>query len=79
MRKHLYTTDAYEKNILSASGSWSYEGVAWYADPDTSKPPVYRMYSPKTTNHFLTADAYERSELIRTGVFRDEGAAWYQP
>ena len=79
MQKHLYTTDANEKNVLGASSSWTYEGIAWYSDPNAAKAPVYRLYSPSTMKHFLTADAYERSELIRTGIFRDEGVAWYQP
>ena len=30
IKQHLLTIDANEKNVLSASGGWTYEGIAWY-------------------------------------------------
>lgn len=79
MKKHLYTTDAYEKDVLDATSSWTYEGVAFYANNSNVGAPVYRLYRSQNAEHLYTQDAYERSELIRTGAFRDEGVAWYQP
>jgi hypothetical protein len=79
MQKHLYTTDAYERDTLDATPSWIYEGVAFYSNPSSSGAPVYRLYRSQNAEHFYTTDAWERSELIRQGVFRDEGIAWNQP
>jgi len=79
MQKHLYTTDSYEKDVLTATGVWSYEGIGWYESPAATANPVYRLYSPTTYEHFFTTDAYERSQLVSRNVFNDEGVAWYQP
>ncbi|NDC96435.1 hypothetical protein EBZ38_17190 [bacterium] len=79
MQKHLYTLDENEKNILSASGFWVYEGISQYMSDAPTARPVYRLYSPVTTNHLWTTDANERDVLVRSGTFRDEGIAWYQP
>ncbi len=32
LSRFLYTTDTNEKNVLSGTGYWRYEGVAWYAN-----------------------------------------------
>ena len=79
LKRHLYTTDQNEKNVLSAGSLWAYEGIGWYSNPSSSGAPVYRLYSPRTLHHFFTTDSFERSELVRTGVFKDEGIGWYQP
>lgn len=79
MQKHLYTTDAYERDTLDATSSWNYEGVSFYSSSSNNNYPVYRLYRPQNGEHFYTKDAWERSELIRQGVFKDEGIAWYQP
>ena len=76
-RKHLFTKDAWERQVLVGSQGWRDEGVAWYSNPSSAGAPVYRLYSP--TEHFFTTDAWERSVLVSNGLFRDEGAAWYQP
>ena len=80
LRKHLYTSDSYEKDVLSSNRDWNYEGVAWNANKNTPNgAPVYRLYLKHNYENFMTTDAYERSVLIRTGVAIDEGIAWYNP
>ena len=79
MQKHLFTTDAYERDTLDATPSWDYEGIAFYSNRSTSGSPVYRLYRAQNGEHLYTRDAWERSELIRQGIFRDEGISWYQP
>jgi hypothetical protein len=77
LHNHLYTTDAWEYNVLASKG-WSGEGVAFFANPSAGTP-VFRLYSPSSHEHFYTSDAWEKSVLVSKGIFRDEGIAWYQP
>lgn len=79
MQKHLFTTDANERDVLRQTASWSYEGVAWYTPDNATSRPVYRLYAAYNAHHFYTTDSYERQQLIQSGVFRDEGIGWYEP
>lgn len=78
MKKHLYTADANEKNVLSGTSSWTYEGIAFYAGANESAP-VYRLYRSQNAAHLYTTDVNERNVLVSSGAFRDEGTAWLQP
>lgn len=78
MRKHLYTADENEKNVLSGTSSWRYEGIAFYAGANNASP-VYRLYRSQNAAHLYTTDANERNTLVNSGSFRSEGNAWLQP
>lgn len=77
IKRHLFTRDSWEVQVLTTSAGWRSEGIAWYAT--TAGDPVYRLYSPITKAHLYTTDSYERSVLIGNGTFKDEGIAWNQP
>lgn len=77
-KQHLYTTDAYERYVLSSNSDWRDEGTAYYVSKAPTSQPVYRLYSPSLAVHHITLDAYERNVLVSQG-WRDEGVAWYQP
>lgn len=80
LKKHLFTVDENEKNVLLASSSWVYEGVAWYANTVApNQKPTYRLYLKNNAENFLTNDANERSILLRSGIANDEGTVWYNP
>lgn len=79
MKKHLYTTDAYEKDVLNRTSSWRYEGIAWYSNPSHGGDPVFRLYSPHNAAHFYTTSPHERDKLKNSGSYRYEGVSWRQP
>lgn len=62
--EHLYTTDANEKNVLSAMADWTYEGIGWYAS--STGTPVYRLYNDALGNHLYTTDTNEVNVLTTT-------------
>ena len=74
---HFYTTNLDEKNFLSNSGSWNYEGIAWYAQNSSDVSPIYRLYNPATGQHFYTANSNEKNYLSNSGSWNYEGIAWY--
>ncbi|MDR0297889.1 MAG: hypothetical protein LBI11_04470 [Streptococcaceae bacterium] len=61
--EHLYTEDANEKDVLSTSRGWTYEGTGWQA-PSTGTP-VYRLYNPTLKNHLYTTDTNEVKTLTK--------------
>lgn len=63
--EHLYTTDAYEKDMIFRYQGWGYEGIAWYA-ADKTGDPVYRLYNPATGYHLYTTDTNEINVLTTT-------------
>ena len=71
---HLFTTSAFEKNVLSVRG-WKYEGVAWY-EPKESTTPVYRSYNPNNGYHMYTCSKAERAAITKAG-WKQEGIAFY--
>jgi len=74
--EHLYTDDAGERDWLAATG-WNYEGIAWIAPKDATKP-VYRLFNPFTGEHHYTTDEGERGYLLGSG-WNDEGIGWRTP
>ncbi len=72
--EHLFTTDAHERDILSAERAWVDEGVAWTAPAEGE--PVYRLFNPATTEHLYTRDAYEYEVLGASG-WEQEDVCWY--
>jgi hypothetical protein len=64
--------------------TYTYEGIAFYAHPEGQQPvgakPVYRFYSPKTTEHFYTIDPDEKNRIIAKyppSVWTYQEIAWY--
>ena len=57
--EHLYTTDAYEVEVIYKTQGWGKEGIGWYSSPKGT--PVYRLYNPVLGNHLYTSDTYEIS------------------
>jgi hypothetical protein len=82
---HFWTMSESEKNklISGVSGSWTYEGVVFYAFPEGQQPsaakPVYRFWSSKIGGHFYTIDSAEKDQLIAqaSGTWTYEGIVWY--
>ncbi len=72
--EHFYTSNAYEKDVLTVQRGWEYEGIGWYA-PQTGRP-VYRLYNPFTTDHHYTMDENEYRTLGSQG-WQQEGVGWY--
>ncbi len=70
--EHFYTANLDEAKKVVAAG-WQWEGIGWVA-PDTSKAPVYRLYSG--TDHHYTANKDERDHLVSVG-WKYEGIGWY--
>ncbi len=84
LQAHLYTLSATEKSKLEGdlSGTWAYQGVAFYAYPEPSRAelvPVYRLVSRASGAYLYTAGARERERLVRGSSpgWIDEGIAWY--
>ena len=71
--EHLYTDNAGERDWLAGAG-WNYEGIAWIAPKDATKP-VYRLFNPFTGEHHYTTDEGERGYLLGSG-WNDEGVGW---
>lgn len=67
---HFYTNSETEKAnvIANLSGTYTYEGVAWYAPPAGSAVSgtvdVYRFYRRSVGTHLYTASAAERDNII---------------
>lgn len=73
--EHFYTSDAYEKYIISTFQGWIYEGVAWNAP--LSGTPIYRLWNPAVGEHLYTSDAYERDYIVANQGWTYEGIGWY--
>ncbi len=72
--EHFYTSNAYEKYVLTVQRGWDYEGIGWYAPSEGV--PVYRLYNPFTTDHHYTMDVNEYNTLGAQG-WNQEGIGWY--
>jgi hypothetical protein len=81
LKTHLFTIDKNEKDTLANSSqeAWTYEGVAFYVDPEYADGtvPVYRMYSQDLKRHLLTMDANEKDMLSAKPGWIYEGVAYY--
>lgn len=73
VKRHLYTQDENEINVLKFRG-WQFEGKA-FATAEQGNP-VYRLYSPVTKEHLYTTNQAERDVLATSG-WNSEGIAWY--
>lgn len=83
VRKHLFTADPNETNILKArsKGTWNYESIAyWVKSPGSCSvnESVYRFYSEQLQVHLYTTDENEKSVLsgYPPQVWRYEGVAY---
>ncbi|HFU3729517.1 TPA: trypsin-like peptidase domain-containing protein [Streptococcus suis] len=74
LKYHLYTTSGNEKNVLSRTAGWRFEGVSWRTNSIGN--PVYRLYSPVLRKHLLTASENEKNVLIKSG-WKDEGIIFH--
>ncbi len=76
---HHYTADENEYRVLTSSGGWNDEGVAWLSADPAWGVPMYRLFAPSLTTgaHHYTTSRYERDQLIRSGAWLDEGIACY--
>lgn len=72
--EHFYTASANERDTLASIG-WKYEGTAWKAPVESSRP-VYRLYNPNAGDHHYTTDQNEKKTLCSLG-WKDEGTGWY--
>lgn len=78
---HFFTTSAAERdNTIQTAPSFSYEGVAFFAQaaPASNNSAVYRFYGLVGGAHFYTSSAQERDAVLNgMPSFRYEGVAWY--
>jgi len=83
---HFYTMSEAERDTLinEWSHAWTYEGVAYFAYPESSAPmgsrAVHRFWSPVLSGHFYTMEEAEKDWIIATypsSVWTYEGIAWY--
>lgn len=72
--EHLYTASPLEKDVLSKSGAWNYEGVAW-RNPLSGGSDVYRLYNRYSGEHHYTTSTLERDSLRKVG-WNYEGIGW---
>ena len=81
LKTHLFTIDKNEKDTLADSSqeAWTYEGVAFYVDPEYADGtvPVYRLYSVDLKTHLFTMDANEKDMLYAQPGWSYEGVAYY--
>ncbi|MDM8553154.1 hypothetical protein QUF75_00270 [Desulfococcaceae bacterium HSG7] len=84
LKHHFFTADETEKSfyIQNYADTWTYEGVAWYADStnQADTTAVYRFYSPLLQSFHYTTDEVERDWIINTFSYdqwRSEGVAYY--
>lgn len=77
--RHFFTINEGEKNSLVASGTWRYEGVAYYAYATYAfgSTPLYRFYSSAGKAHFFTPSEAEKNSLLGSPTWRFEGIAFY--
>ncbi len=81
---HFYTMNEWEKEklLVDYPDVWIYEGIVYYAYPDSSESgckPVHRFWSDRLSRHFYTIDENERKTLAEEGdgTWRYEGVAFY--
>lgn len=72
---HIYTTDVNYGNGLIASGTWSYEGVAWIA-PKKSSRPVWSLSNPSNSDAMYVSTYEELCNLSLAG-WKVDGIVFY--
>lgn len=73
IKRHLYTQNFYEAQILSTRG-WNHEGGKFITP--SYGTPVYRLYHSGTKEHLYTTSTHER-DILSQRSWRYEGIAWY--
>ncbi len=77
---HFYTVSTEERDAVIArwSDRFTYEGVAYFTDPDRNAQPLYRFYYLRGGSHFYTASVDEANLVIARwpNIFRYEGPAY---
>lgn len=77
---HFYTPSVEEKNKVIAvwSSVFTYEGVAYNAQPLRNAQPLFRFYNVRSGSHFYTASATERDKVRATWphIFTYEGETY---
>lgn len=80
MGTHFYTATTAERDsvVVNLSGTFSYEGVAYWSDPDYNMQPLYRFLRPSTGTHFYTASDAEMQSVRAnlSGTYTFEGPAY---
>jgi len=82
---YFYTISGKEAEKLQSQYSdvWAYEGIAFYAYPESRAPvgsmPVYRFWSDSLASHFYTISENEKNKLMSeySEVWTYEGVAWF--
>lgn len=85
LETHFWTIHEEERLFLEQEypDIWVFEGVAFYAFPQTLQPldalPVYRFWSGRFGRHFYTIDEAVKNEMLRneSDQWEYEGPAWY--
>jgi cyclophilin family peptidyl-prolyl cis-trans isomerase len=73
---HLYSTNAFEVNLITSAYGWINEGAAYIA-PGDGDQSLYRFYVPSEGRHFYTANETERDIIIANNdLFNYEGEAY---
>ena len=77
---HFYTPNVAEAQnvITNLSGTYTYEGVSYLADPAKNTQPLYRFYNRVSQSHFYTAsDSEANNVMTRLGaVYTYEGRTY---
>lgn len=83
---HFYTASEAERDHVIKTfpeNVWKYEGIAWYAYPETvsGHNEMYRFWNTKQSKHFYTANKSERDHVISNlgATYRYEGVAYKVP
>lgn len=85
---HFYTASESERDsvITNLSGTYSYEGTAYYAlatgssgASDSGATPLYRFFNHRLGSHFFTTSVGERDSVVvnLSGTFTYEGIAYH--
>lgn len=63
---HFYTPSEEERATVLAKWSnlFTYEGIAYFANPSNNSQPLYRFYNNRNGSHFYTASAEEADIIL---------------
>ena len=78
---HFYTADVNEKNNAVNSGTYTSEGIAFYAYTTqvTGTYPVYRLRAGNSIDHFYTSVQSEENRAVINDFYIYENIAFYLP
>jgi len=77
--KHFYTASTSEKDGLVNIAHYTYEGVAFYVEPNqlSGSSAVWRLRNDANGDHFYTINVNEKNALLGSSVWKLDGAAWF--